>query len=629
MSALKRPHLLVVGAILAVLCLGVFGRAMRSEFVRWDDGLLIYENPAAQGFSMENIKAAFTTYDPELYIPLTLLSYQLDYTISGANPVLYHLDNLFLHILGAIAVYASFVLLTHTRRIAFLVALLFAIHPLNTEAVVWASGRKDVLSTMLFFVALAFALHGQQSGSKRSYWLSVVAITLGMMAKATVVVFPAILLLTDWYQRKPIFTKEQLLRYVPYGLLSGLFLTIAVVGKTRVLGASNPVEKMLMAPRSLVFYLEKILWPQDLAVLYPWEGSVHLGNPIVLTCLVIFSIVLITSIAALKWSRLPLFAFAFFCIGVAPTLINFAKGDMTYFASDRYAYLGAVGIFFFAAVLLDRFLRKDHLFAGGVAVLTVILVPVTFVQAGMWKDSQTLFHHVVDTYPTTVVAYNNLANVERDKGLQEVAAAHYATAVQLLENPNIRAWHSDRIVARLYGNYASLLRQQNHPDQARVFLNKALVLDPGNVVANVQMGVLLADTNDLAGAEQYYRAAIAADPQGATAHLNLGALFMAKGDVTAAVAEYEKAIELNPYSVQAYYNLGIAERSRNRPRQAAAAYQKALELAPQFTAAHINLGILYYERKDTKEAIAEFEAVLQYEPGNKKAKAALTQIQAQ
>src|SRR3989344_80161 len=170
MTTMRRYVLSSLG--IALLIGTVYGRAvLQNDFVTWDDGLLITENPIIQDISWENVKAAFTTYDPELYIPLTFLSYQIDHLFWGLNPVGFHLTNLVLHTLNAVLVFFLLQLLLSGnnlplplkgegrvrvawRAIAFLVALLWAIHPLNTEAVAWASARKDLLSGFFFLFSV-------------------------------------------------------------------------------------------------------------------------------------------------------------------------------------------------------------------------------------------------------------------------------------------------------------------------------------------------------------------------------------------------------------------------------------------------------------------------------------------
>jgi hypothetical protein len=138
-----RSHWYLILGFFAFVGFLIYGASLGNAFVRWDDGLLIYENPAIRGINFSNLKTIFTTYDPELYIPLTLLSYQFDFLVSGTNAAWYHLHSLVLHILNAVLVVGFIKLLTKNTWVSILTGILFLIHPLNTEAVAWASGRKD------------------------------------------------------------------------------------------------------------------------------------------------------------------------------------------------------------------------------------------------------------------------------------------------------------------------------------------------------------------------------------------------------------------------------------------------------------------------------------------------------
>ncbi|PIP65702.1 hypothetical protein COW95_00685, partial [Candidatus Peregrinibacteria bacterium CG22_combo_CG10-13_8_21_14_all_49_11] len=165
----------ILGTILLFFAVSflIYGQSLQNRFVRWDDSLLIYENPIVREISFDTVKAAFTTYDPELYIPLTMLSYQLDHLLWGLNPFGFHLTNLVLHTVNALLVMGLvWLLLCRTsttlsvtqnqptechpersrRMIVLFCGLLFLVHPLHTEAVAWASSRKDVLSALFFLL---------------------------------------------------------------------------------------------------------------------------------------------------------------------------------------------------------------------------------------------------------------------------------------------------------------------------------------------------------------------------------------------------------------------------------------------------------------------------------------------
>ena len=152
----------LTGIVVAV----AFGSSIDHEFVTWDDTILITENPIVQTPSLKNVVKAFTSYDPELYIPLTFVSYQINSVVCGLSPSCFHATDLVLHTLNAVLVYALFASFIGSDLIALVLALLFAVHPLNTEAVVWASARKDTLSTLFFLSSLLAYIQTRSAGKR-------------------------------------------------------------------------------------------------------------------------------------------------------------------------------------------------------------------------------------------------------------------------------------------------------------------------------------------------------------------------------------------------------------------------------------------------------------------------------
>src|SRR3989338_4850543 len=185
----RREAAIYVGVLFAALFI-VYGHSLWNGFVNWDDGLLIYENPIVQEFSFRSIYTAFTSYDPELYIPLTLLSYQWNHVVGGLNPFVYHLTNLILHAFNALFVAWIALLLGKNKWIAAVTGLIFALHPLHTEAVVWASSRKDVLAAFFALLSIGLYLLYQESGDRRSYLGSLVMFLLALLSKVSVILLP-------------------------------------------------------------------------------------------------------------------------------------------------------------------------------------------------------------------------------------------------------------------------------------------------------------------------------------------------------------------------------------------------------------------------------------------------------
>lgn len=611
----------LVGAFL-FLGLLVYGQSLGNGFVRWDDGLLIYENPAIRGFSLANLKTIFTTYDPELYIPLTLLSYQFDYMISGIRPEFYHLHSLLLHIANALLVVWFSKRLLGNYWIGIVTGLLFLLHPLNTEAVAWASGRKDVLSTMFFLLSCIGYDVARESESKKWVGVSVFALALGLLAKVTILTAPVIFLLIDYVKGR----KWNVNVLLPYIGLSILFAVIAYFGKTGVLDSSTPLEKILIAPMSTMFYIQKLILPLGLAVIYPFTGAVEFLSARILIPILLCIALAIIGLLHIKKNRTLFFGLVFFAITLSPTLFNFAKGDFLYFASDRYAYIPSIGILLLIAFALcqlkDRYEKPTY---GITLVVLVVCSVLTMKQSLVWANSEALFTHNLQHYPKAHTAHNNLGNIYRTRGELSAAVDSYNKALALSEEFG----RGDQALygqAKILSNLASAYRAGGDLGNAAISLQKAETLDPLNPHAKLQKGLVAFASGNSADAEQAYKQALELQKHFTTAQINLGSLYVSLGRLDEATEVLSEATEWNPFYPQAFYNLGIAYRKLGRNRESLEAYEKAVDLEPAFVAARINLGILYAERKKIDEAIVQFQEVLRYDPSNARAVSALRQL---
>lgn len=613
-----RSTIWVLIGVFFFLGLLIYGASLGNGFVRWDDGLLIYENPAIAGFNFANLKTIFTTYDPELYIPLTLLSYQFDFLISGTNAAWYHLHSLVLHILNAILVVWFLKLLTKNTWVSVLTGLLFLVHPLNTEAVAWASGRKDLLSTLFFLLSTNFYL------LRKKKW-SLGCFVLALLAKVTVLTLPALLILIDYLQGRPI-NKKTLTEKLPYFALALIFAVIAYVGKTGVIDSSTTMEKLMIAPMSTAFYLQKMFVPTGLSVIYPLTESIDLLSARILIPLVICIALLILGLGNIRKRKALFFGLAYFAIALSPSLLNFSKGDFLYFASDRYAYIPMIGILYLVSSAAF-FLWRKHWKVVSSAVLGILCVlsVLSVKQSLVWANSETLFTHTITYYPDAHTAHNNLGNMYRTRNEISRAIDSYNEALRLSEEYG-RGDPALYGMSKILSNLASAHRVQGEYAIALEALSRAYDLNPNNAHLFLQRGIVLGVQRKYTDAEMEYLYAIKLKPNFTTAKINLGSLYINLGRADEAVTLLEGAVSENPFYPQAFYNLAAAYKKVSRNREALEAYEKAVELQPAFVAARINLGILYADRKKIDLAIEQFTEVLKYDPDNARARSALLQL---
>lgn len=595
--------------------LAVYVWAAGSDFVRWDDGGLIYQNPAVMEISGSSIKRAFTTYDPELYIPLSLLSYQVDYAVGQGSPVPFHVSNLLLHIINALLVGWLFIRLLGNRTVGITLGLLFLLHPIHTEAVMWASARKDVLSAAFFLGALHLYVSYREQEEIRPYLLSLLCFFLGLLSKVMVITLPAVLILLDILEHRKL-DKKMILDKVPYAVLALVFGIVAYLGKVEVVAATTLSTKLLIAAKSAAFYPWKFLVPWGFSVLYPQTIVPSITSPdFIISILAVITMVAL-AILSLRKQRLIFFAVALYLTTVAPTFINFAKGDAfdLYFASDRYAYLPSLGFLFLVGVLLLR-IKQEKMLMYGASVVLIILGVLSYRQSMVWANTETLFQNVLALYPgSSHVAHNNLGNMYRLRGDMEEAIEEYKQANEV------------KPMARTWSNLGAAYRKLGRLTEAHDAYTSALALDGESKEAHHGLALVYEAEGNMAEAEREYRKAVDIDPGYSDAYTNLGSLLLKLGRRDEAIKEYQTAVAMNAFSPDASYNLAVALTQAGRKDEAITAYERVVDLVPGFIGARINIGILYAEKGRTDDAISSFRAVLRKDPTNTTAKSALKQL---
>lgn len=308
--------------LLCLITISVYWQVGNHDFINFDDPQYVTENSSIQaGFSRESILWAFVTTHAGFWIPLTWLSFMLDFQLYGLNPGGYHLTNLLLHLANTILLFLVLKRMTKARWQSAFVAALFAIHPLHVESVAWAVERKDVLSTLFWLLAMwAYLRYLERPGIAR-YLLTFFAFALGLMAKPMLVTLPFILLLLDYWplmrlhpppdvaanESSPNKTFihglprrsfiELVLEKAPLFALAALSSMITFFAQ-RSMGAVRSIHELPLMVRfanglvSYVMYIGKMIWPMNLAFFYPHPGSTLpvwqiVASGLLLTCITI------------------------------------------------------------------------------------------------------------------------------------------------------------------------------------------------------------------------------------------------------------------------------------------------------------------------------------------------------
>lgn len=592
-SAVAIERIWIAAALVFVLALLPFLPALHGEFLTYDDDAYVSANRfVLQGLTWPAIRYAFTTFSEGNYHPLTWLSLMLDAQLSGAHPGGFHLTSLLLHALNASLLLLILRRAGATPLAALLGALVWAVHPLRVESAAWISERKDVLSATFGLLAI-HAYLVPRDGARAEHatvWRVAPWMALSLLAKATFVTLPALLVLLDFWPRRRLATLADLGRAVaakwPLWLLSASFSVLAVVSQ-RSRSAMADLEHLPPAvrfPNALMSsgrYLVATLWPSHLAAFYPFPVG---GFPPWLWLGTGALLLAVTGVLWWRRDRWPSLAmgWGWYLTALAPVSGALQTGGQA--MADRFTYLPTIGLVLAAvgvAPALAAPLRRVA--AGVVAAACLVLALLTWRQCGYWSDTVTLMQRTIAVTGFNLYAQSSLAHALMARG----------------EN------------ARAEAMYEEVLRRR--PDIAQVHVN---------------LGVVLAARGDYDGAIRHYREGLAIDDRSFEAYNDLAAAYLEQKRPQEASAALAKALELRPDDPDALFNLGMAYSQTGEVAKAARVYERVVVLTPADAEAHYRLGVLRSHLGDRSGAEAELARAVRLEPGHAAAADALAKLRA-
>jgi len=549
--------------ILALLTFIAYYPVLSNQLIDWDDLKYIVESPITRDLSLQGLINMFSQPVMGNYHPLTMLSLALNFSISGASPVGYHLTNLLLHILNVILVLQVLRKLGLPSMAAIAGTALFALHPLHVESVAWAAERKDVLYTAFALMAwLKFLQYREASEQPKLFIQSLLFFVAACLSKGMAVTLPVLLLAGEvlMNRHKPFSGWVKLL--TPYILLSLLFGGIAVwaqqvQGGIRMDYDVDAFSRMVIAAKGYFFYLYTTLVPVGLSAIYPYPSDVHsLPSHWYLQAGVGLLLLIAGAWFSFK-NRIIAFVWLGYTGVIFPVLQLLPVGDAV--AADRYFYLASLPVFAGLGYVLHLlYTRIGKQVLPPAYALGAALLVLTWLQAARWKDELTLFAHTVEWYPDAAVAWNNMG--------------------------------------------AILQRQQRFPEAIAMY-EKAIAVRPKYTTALCNLGISYGRTQAMDKAIEMLERSIASDSTHAESYGNLGNAYVMQGKRIEALRLFEKAVELNPKYVESWFNLGIYYREDKNPVLAAQHFRKAIEFRPQFHEAWWSLSAVLFEMNDRKAAI--------------------------
>jgi len=580
----------IVGA-LAALVAAVFAQVATHEFLNYDDPQFVFFNQAVRD---GDLHWALTSTSLT-WLPLTWISYMIDFRIFGLHPGGYLIVNAIFHALSACFLFAALRRMTAAVWPSAFVAALFAIHPTHVESVAWISERKDVLSTLFAVVALLFY-------ARRKLPLAAVAMVLSLMAKQTYVTLPFIFLLLDYW---PLGRMRRgklaplLIEKLPFFALSILGSIAAYAGQKGIQSVSStaliPIARRVAnAFVAYAKYTGKMFLPVRLAVLYPLK-PVDVAPALLAAALV----VAITVAVFVLRKRAPylLVGWLWFAGALVPVIGLVQIGGQA--MADRYTYFAYIGLSIALAWGAMALPIEKRTLAGIAVAVVAVFAAMAWRQTSYWKNCDTLFTRTI-----AVTGGNAIAEYSLGQYLQisdpPRALLHLQRAIDLG-----KGW-ADKGNNPLYGWFT-----QSHVAASTALLMEVRNMPPGPV-----------RTAKLNESIAHARRAIEIDPHVAQAPGNIA---LAER-VLAADSKVPQQAQAPPPSspslpspaelarIGAFLDRGTSLSQAGRYEEAVAEFRKAVAVAPRAAGVHVYLALGLLQAKQRDEAVAQLHTAKMLDP---------------
>ncbi len=595
------------GALIVVLVFLAYLPALRGGFI-WDDDEYVTNNPLLT--APDGLRRIWFSMDsPSQYFPLTYTVFCMEHSLWGLNPTGYHSVNILLHAINALLVWRLLKRLSVPG--AWLAAALFALHPVQVESVAWITELKSVLS--LFFILLTLGCWIEFIGDRSRrfwHWLALVFYALALFSKTTACTLPAALLLILWLKAQPIDWRRlaQVVPFLAMGLGMGLLTTWWErfhQGTQGELFSMGGRERLLVASHALWFYAGKLFWPVNLTFSYP-RWAIDPANPSAYGWLLLGIGLGVAIYFTRRFVGRSVEVAALYYAATLSPLLGFV---MLYtfrytFVADHYQYVASLGLIALAAAGITLAFKTKPILKGAVGgVLLLTLGLLTWRQAGIYRNLETLWRDTLAKNPDCWMAHNNLGLLLKDQGRIEEAMEHYHKALQI--NPNAAITLDDLGMA---------LIAKGQFDEAIENFRQAIQINPNYAAALDNLGIALAAKGRFDEAIENFRQAIQINPNHCEALNNLGAALTARGRLDEAIKNFRQAIQINPNSSEALDNLGVALAAQGRFDEAIENYRQAIQINPNRTETFVHLGMTLGQLGRTREAVAQYREALRLNP---------------
>jgi len=608
-----------LAALVSLLTFIVYSFSLQNSFVvSWDDGTYIINNPFISSFNKNFFKWAFFDFYASNWHPLTWISHALDYAAWGWNPLGHHLSNNLLHAANTSAVVVLVTKLMEARRettakkaaSAFLenrtilitgglTGLLFGLHPIHVESVAWISERKDLLCGLFFLLSiLAYTKYVRHIDNEsvhkklklhfinKHYLLTLGFFVFALLSKPMAVSLPCVLLLLDWYpfSRNQSFKSLRAMFFekIPFFTLSLIssILTILAQRAGDAMGMMEFVpfsERALVAVKSLVAYLWKIILPVNLIPFYPYPLNVSLFSLKYLSVSVLVLGITVACVIAVKKEKLFLSVWVYYVITLIPVLGIVQVGGQS--MADRYTYLPSIGPFLIIALVVAWLWKKVYTIKKwgmyfelvSLAAAIFLFIPVIYLtvnQISIWENSITLWDYVIKKGPVEVPrAYYNRGYAYRDLGQPYKAIEDFDKAIAL--NPvNYEAFNLRGLAFMDIGQFNKSIED----------FNRSIAINPRYFEGYFNRGIAFSKLGFYDKAIESVTASLEITPNSVAAYIERGINYVLIRNHDRALKDFNHAIYFNQNNALAYYNRAYLYLVIGSKNLAMSDYKKACDL---------------------------------------------------
>jgi Tfp pilus assembly protein PilF len=572
--------------LVLIITASVFSGSLRLDWTNWDDDLYVYENRFVRDGDIKNIiipPSDSAMYN--VYSPIVISSFALEWKLVKDRPFLYHLNNVLLHILCTALVWLFFRNLGLSIWWSGFAALLFGIHPMRVESVAWITERKDLLYSFFYLTALLAYIRYLASGKVVTLLLVFILFILSLYSKVQAITLPFALILLDWYFKRKIDWKvvSEKLLFFAGSLTIGLSFVAGINFLTRKADIITS-DKILIFFKQIIYsvyayteYILKSFIPYATSPLYPLPVNLTAEHWIGVA---IAFIIFISALVMWRRYRYVTFGVLFFTFNIILLPFASAVGDST-FLNDRYTYVAYIGLFFIMAMSMQRLAGINTFLCISTAVFACVILTIfgalTVKYIPVWKNSETLWTHVIEKYPRQIpIAYLNRGHYFYEKNQSAKAIEDLNTAIDI--HPEyLHAYFNRGFIYLTNNDLENALKDYNRILELMSSYNTGgAVLNPGASDAFANRGLIYSRMGKYEKALSDLNSAIAIDPQNIVHYLNRAFVYIDMGEYEKSIGDLTLYLQSDPANSDVVNNRGVCYMRLGHYESALADFSRAI-----------------------------------------------------